>query len=254
MLVERRGTAVWVRLARADAANALSRALVAELQRVVTALASDASVRAVIVTGNGRAFSAGADLKERRGFTLDDTRAFLAQLGAVLSTLAALPCPVIAAINGAAFGGGLELALACDFRLAAEGAPMGLVETRLGIIPGAGGTQRLARLIGVARAKELIVTGRRFDAAAARGWGIVSEVVPPAELESAAQRLADEIASAAPLAVAQAKGAIDGGAALSLADGLLLERRAYEVVLTSADRDEGLTAFAEKRIPVFQGQ
>jgi enoyl-CoA hydratase/carnithine racemase len=165
-----------------------------------------------------------------------------------------LPCPVIAAINGAAFGGGLELALACDFRIAAEGAPMGLVETRLGIIPGAGGTQRLARLIGVARAKELIVTGRRLDAAAARGWGIVSEVVPPAELEAAAQRLADELAGAAPLAVAQAKAAIDGGVGLSLGEGLLLERRAYEVVLTSADRDEGLAAFAEKRTPVFQGK
>jgi enoyl-CoA hydratase/carnithine racemase len=225
-----------------------------ELQRAVTALATDASVRAVIVTGSGKAFSAGADLKERRGFTLEETRAFLEQLGTLLSALAALPCPVIAAINGAAFGGGLELALACDFRIAAEGAPMGLVETRLGIIPGAGGTQRLARLIGVARAKELIVTGRRLDAAAARGWGIVSEVVPPAELEAAAQRLADEIAGAAPLAVAQAKAAIDGGVGLSLGEGLLLERRAYEVVLTSADRDEGLAAFAEKRTPVFQGK
>lgn len=254
MLVERRGAAVWLRLARPDAANALSRALVAELQRVVANLANDASVRAVIVTGKGKAFSAGADLKERRGFTLDETRAFLDQLGDLLSALAALPCPVIAAINGAAFGGGLELALACDFRIAAEPAAMGLVETRLGIIPGAGGTQRLARLIGAARAKELIVTGRRFDAATARGWGIVSEVVPPAELEAAAQRLADEIAGAAPLAVAQAKAAIDAGAPLSLADGLLLERRAYEVVLTSADRDEGLAAFAEKRAPVFQGK
>ena len=258
VLVERRGAVAWLRLARPDAANALSRALVTELRRAVTALATamatDRSVRAVIVTGTGKAFCAGADLKERRGFTLDETRGFLSQLGGALDAVAALPCPVIAAINGAAFGGGLELALACDFRLASEAAPMGLVETRLGIIPGAGGTQRLARLIGVARAKELIVTGRRFDAAAALGLGLVSEVVPPAELEAAAQRLADEIAGAAPLAVAQAKAAIDGGMALSLADGLLLERRAYEILLTSADRDEGLAAFAEKRPPVFQGK
>ena len=254
VLVERRGGIVWLRLARPDAANALSRGLVVELGRVVSGLTTDASVRAVIVTGIGKVFSAGADLKERRGFTLAETRAFLEQLGAVLSSLAALPCPVLAAINGAAFGGGLELALACDLRIAAEGAPMGLVETRLGIIPGAGGTQRLARAVGVARAKELIFTGRRFDAAAARGWGLVSEVVPAAELEAVAQRLADEIAGAAPLAVAQAKAAIDGGYALSLAEGLALERRAYEIVLTSADRDEGLAAFAEKRAPVFQGK
>jgi len=252
--VTRVGAATWLRLVRPDAANALSRALVGELRRAVAALAVDRSVRAVIITGTGNAFSAGADLKERRGFTLDETRAFVEQLGATLTELAALPCPVIAAINGAAFGGGLELALACDFRIAAEGAAMGLVETRLGIIPGAGGTQRLARLVGVARAKELIVTGRRFDAAAARGWGIVSEVVPPAQLEAAAQTLAEEIAGAAPLAVAQAKAAIDQGAPLSLADGLLVERRAYEVVLTSADRNEGLTAFAEKRPPQFQGK
>lgn len=241
-------------MSRAEAANALSRRLVNELRGAIGAIAADRSVRAVVVTGAGKAFSAGADLKERRGFTLDETRAFLDELGAALRELAALPCPVIAAINGAAFGGGLEVALACDLRIAAEGAPMGLVETRLGIIPGAGGTQRLARLIGVARAKELIFTGRRFDAAAARGWGIVQHVVPPGELEAAAARLAEEIAASGPLAVAQAKSAIDEGIDGPLADGLAVERRHYEVVLVSADRDEGLAAFAEKRTPVFHGR
>jgi enoyl-CoA hydratase/carnithine racemase len=254
LLVERRGDVIWWRLARADAANALSRGLVDELGAAVAAVAGDASARVVVVTGAGKAFCAGADLKERRGFTLDETRAFLDRLGAVLDGVTALHCPVVAAINGAAFGGGLELALACDLRLAAEGASMGLVETRLGIIPGAGGTQRLTRLVGAARAKEAIFTGRRFDAATARAWGLVSDVVPAAELDTVVERLAIEIAGAAPLAVAAAKAAIDGGEPLPIAEALVLERRCYETLLKTEDRNEGLTAFAEKRAPVFRGQ
>ena len=243
---------VWWRLVRETSANALSVALVRELSAAVSGLGSD--VRAVVITGAGKAFSAGADLKERRGFSLEQTRAFLDLLGSTLNALAAVRCPVIAALNGVAFGGGLELALACDVRIAAEGVTMGLVETRLGIIPGAGGTQRLARLVGPARAKELIFSGRRFDAADALRWGIVQQVTPPAELEAAAGRLADEIAGAGPLAVAEAKAAIDEGLAGPLAEGLVTERRHYEVVLTSADRDEGLAAFAEKRAPAFHGK
>jgi enoyl-CoA hydratase/carnithine racemase len=209
----------------------------------------------VVITGAGdKAFCAGADLKERRAMTLDDTRAFLADLNRTLDDLAGLPAPVIAAINGAAFGGGLELALACDLRLCAEGAEMGLVEVRLGIIPGAGGTQRLPRLVGVAAAKELILTGRRIPAARALALGLVSRVVPAAELRGAAEQLAAEIGAGAPLGVAQAKRAIDGGAALPLGDALALERAAYEVVLASDDRNEGLAAFAEKRRPQFKGK
>ena len=131
---------------------------------------------------------------------------------------------------------------------------MGLVEARLGIIPGAGGTQRLARSVGVARAKELIFTGRKLDARAARDVGLVSDVVPPGDLDGAVSKLVDEIAACAPLAVAQAKTAIDGGIALTLAGGLALERRCYETVLASADREEGLRAFAEKRAPFFHGR
>jgi len=254
LAVERRGDIVWWRLDRPAAANALSRGLVEALGDATAAVAGDPDIRAVVLTGNGAAFCAGADLKERRGFTLDQTRAFLDRLNAVVDGVAGLRCPVIAAINGAAFGGGLELALACDLRLAGEGAAMGLVETRLGIIPGAGGTQRLARLVGATRAKEAIFTGRRFDAATARAWGIVSEVCPASALEEAAARLAEEIAGAAPLAVAAAKRAIDQGASLALADGLALERRCYETVLGTADRDEGLAAFAEKRRPIFRGR
>jgi enoyl-CoA hydratase/carnithine racemase len=254
LTVERRGSAAWLTLSRPEAANALSRALVGELSTAVGRIEGDPSVRAVVITGAGHAFCAGADLRERRGMTAEDTLVFLDELGGTLSMLAALPCPVIAALNGAAFGGGLELALACDMRIAAEGVMMGLIETRLGIIPGAGGTQRLSRIVGVAHAKELILTGRRFDAATAWNMGLVTQVVPAVDLHRAATLLVNEIGVCGPLAVAQAKAAIDGGIALTLAGGLALERRCYEVVLASQDRDEGLRAFAEKREPIFQGK
>src|SRR5690349_1014769 len=167
LLVERRGPAVFVTLNRPAAANALSRALVAELTKLLEALAGEvaggADLRALVLTGAGdKAFSAGADLKERRTWTLDDTRVFLGEINALMNAVAEFPRPVVAAVNGVAFGGGLELALAADVRIAAETAEMGLTETRLGIIPGAGGTQRLARIAGVAVAKELILTGRRI--------------------------------------------------------------------------------------------
>jgi len=178
----------------------------------------------------------------------------LDELGALMNQVAAFPRAVIAAINGAAFGGGLELALAADLRLAADSAQLGLTEVRLGIIPGAGGTQRLARLCGVAVAKELILTGRRLDAAAALALGLVGRVVPAADLMSAAAALAAEIAQGGPLAVAQAKRAIDEGFGRPMAEGLAVERAAYEVVLTSEDRNEGLAAFAEKRSPVWRGR
>jgi enoyl-CoA hydratase/carnithine racemase len=252
--VERRGPAAWLTLSRPEAANALSRALVDDLSTAVGALSGDASVRAVVITGAGNVFCAGADLKERLGMTAEETLSFLDELSGLLSTLSAWPVPVIAALNGAAFGGGLELALACDLRVAVEGAVMGLVEARLGIIPGAGGTQRLARLVGIGRAKEFIFTGRRFDTRVARELGLVAEVVPASQLGTAVARLVEEIAACGPLAIAQAKAAIDGGIALTLAGGLALERRCYEVVLASADRDEGLRAFAAKRAPVFQGK
>ena len=186
--------------------------------------------------------------------SLGETRAFLVELNRVVDTLAALPQPTIAAINGVAFGGGLELCLACDLRLAAATATLGLTETRLGIIPGAGGTQRLARLCGPAVAKELIFTGRRLSAEAARATGIVGAVTPPEGLLPAALALGEEIAGAAPLAVRQAKLAIDEGLGRPLAEGLGIERGAYEVVLESADRDEGLASFAEKRPPRWSGK
>jgi methylglutaconyl-CoA hydratase len=253
--VERTGAVATVTLARPEAANALSKALVADLRSALGDLAGDATLAAVILTGAGdKAFCAGADLKERRGLTLDQTRGVLDELGALMNQVATFPRAVIAAINGAAFGGGLELALAADLRLAADNVQLGLTEVRLGIIPGAGGTQRLSRLCGVAVAKELILTGRRVDAATAVQLGIVGRVVPAADLMTAATAIAGEIALAGPLAVAQAKRAIDDGFGRPLAEGLAVERAAYEVVLTSEDRNEGLAAFAEKRPPVWRGR
>jgi methylglutaconyl-CoA hydratase len=244
-----------ITLNRPDAANALSRELVGALGHALARVRGDASVRVVVVTGAGdKAFCAGANLKERRAMSLEETRSFLRSLNAVVDAVAAFPRPVIAAINGAAFGGGLELALACDFRLAADTAELGLVETRLGIIPGAGGTQRLARVAGLAVAKELILTGRRIGAGRAMELGVVTDVVPAGELAAAVARLAAELVGAGPLAVTQAKRAIDGGFELPLPEALALERACYEVVLESEDRNEGLSAFAEKRPPKFTGR
>ncbi|HVR63248.1 MAG TPA: enoyl-CoA hydratase-related protein [Polyangia bacterium] len=258
VLVERRGATAILTLNRPAAMNALSVELVAALEQAVRdlgGLAASGDVRALVLTGaGGKAFCAGADLKERRAMSLADTRRFLASLNAAVDAVAAFPAPVIAAVAGAAFGGGFELALACDIRLCADNAMLGLVEVRLGIIPGAGGTQRLARVAGVAVAKELILTGRRIDAAQARMLGIVSSVHPAADLMGAAEAVAAEIAAAAPLAVAQAKRAIDGGLGLPLGDALAVERASYEVVLKSEDREEGLRAFAEKRQPSFKGK
>jgi enoyl-CoA hydratase/carnithine racemase len=258
VLVERRGRAAFVTLNRSDAANALSEALVGALELAFAELAADVKgggdVRAVVLTGAGKAFCAGADLKERRAMTLEQTWAFLDVLNRLVNAVAAFPRPVVAAINGAAFGGGLELALACDIRIAADTAEMGLTEVRLGVIPGAGGTQRLARVASVAAAKELILTGHRVRAQRAYALGIVADVVPAENLADAAAKLADEIAAAGPLAVAAAKRAIDEGATLPLADALAVEAACYEEVLASDDRNEGLAAFAEKRLPVFKGR
>jgi enoyl-CoA hydratase/carnithine racemase len=157
-------------------------------------------------------------------------------------------------MNGSAYGGGLELAMACDFRIAVEGSELGLTEVRLGIMPGAGGTQRLPRLIGEARAKEMILLGRRVSAAHALAIGLVHQVVPRAQLESAVEAFVGELAQCAPLSVRSAKDAIERGYGKPLVDGLAIESECYERTLFSEDRDEGLLAFAEGRKPNFQGR
>ena len=255
VLVERQGAVAWLCLNRPEAANALSRALVAALRAELAALAGQPDLTAVVIAGaKDKVFSAGADLKERLAMTLDETRAFLDELGALVQAIEDFPRPVIAAISGAALGGGLEIALACDMRLADESASMALSEVRLGIIPGAGGTQRLSRLCGIAVAKELILTGRRIDAIAALKLGLVSQVVAKSELRAAVASLCSELAAAGPLALAAAKRAIDTGFGKSISEALTVERDCYETVLVSQDRNEGLRAFAEKRPPRYQGK
>lgn len=248
------GRVAIVTLNRPDAANALSLALVGGLRDAFTEISGREPAAVVLIGAGDKAFCAGADLKERLGFTVETTRSFLDQLGGAFDAIAAFPRPVIAALNGVALGGGLELALACDLRLAAIGVSVGLPEVRLGIIPGAGGTQRLTRLVGPAIAKELIFTGRRIDAERARELGVVNGVVPRENLLDAAIALASEIGEAAPLAVAAAKRAIDQGLPLPMAEALAVERAAYEVCLSSEDRNEGLRSFADKRKPVWRGK
>jgi len=255
LLIEPVGNAVWLILNRPEAANALSVALVRALTAAVEALGKGALPSALVIGAKGgRSFCAGADLKERLRMTIEETHAFLDSLGGLLLALERFPRPVIAAISGAAHGGGLELALACDLRVCADHATLGLPETRLAIIPGAGGTQRLTRLVGVGLAKDLIFTGRRVDARTALGMGLVSRVVSAKSLDEEVDRLVGDLSVAGPLALCQAKKAIDGGVGLPLSEALALERAAYNVVLASEDRNEGLRAFSEKRPPVYRGR
>jgi enoyl-CoA hydratase len=236
--------------------NSLSRATLLAFGKLVREAVTNTSVRAVIVTGRGdKAFCAGADLKERQGMSENDIRVQVALYRSELGLLDRSPKPVIAALNGGAFGGGLELALTCDLRVAAEHAMLGLPETTLGIIPGAGGTQRLPRVVGEARAKELILLGRRITAAEALSWGLVNRVTPhgTSVVEDALSWIAP-IAEGAPIAQAAAREAIDRSFDASLELGLELEKVSYDKVLVSEDRREALAAFAEKRKPSFRGR
>ena len=254
------GTAVLT-LRRASARNALGAVLLGELEAALAELrgggggGGGGGARALVLCSDvPGVFCAGADLKERSGMSQAQARAFVARLRGAFSALAALPLPTIAAIEGAALGGGLELALACDFRVAGGGAALGLPETGLAIIPGAGGTQRLPRLIGPARAKELIFTGRRVAAEEALALGLVCRAVAPGGALAAAVALARATLAGGPVAQRAAKEAIDGGLGVDLASGLALEAGCYAQVMPTQDRLEGLLAFREKRKPRYTGE
>jgi len=235
--------------------NALSRAMRAELEALIEGAAARQGLRAVVITGAGsKAFCAGADLKERAGMSEEEVRTFLLDLRRTFRALERSPKIYVAAINGAAFGGGTELALACDLRVMAPHAEMALTETRLAIIPGAGGTQRLPRLVGPGVAKDLILTGRRVGAEEALRLGLVNRVAPDADVVAHAVALAGQIAEGGPIALAAAKAAIQDGLDLSLDDGLELEYQRYQEVIPTQDRLEGLAAFREKRKPRYQGR
>lgn len=235
--------------------NSITVALLRELRAALSRAAADRSLRCVVITGAGdRAFCAGADLKERAGMSPDEVDRFLAGLRDAFRAVEQAPQVFVAALNGVALGGGLELALACDLRVAADAAEMGLPEVGLGIIPGGGGTQRLPRLVGVARAKDLVLTGRRVGAAEALAMGLVARIAPAARLREEAIALAGQIARNAPISLRQAKRAVDGGLHLPLEEALALELRLYQDCLASKDRLEALRAFAEKRPPIFTGE
>ena len=231
--------------------NALSKAMVAELEAQIARVSADHQVRAVVLRGAGdKAFCAGADLKERATMAPEEVPVFLARVRAIFRSLEQSDCIFIAYVNGAAFGGGTELSLCCDLRVIAPTAEMGLTEVKLGIIPGAGGTQRLPRLVGKGVAKELILTGRRVAADEALRIGLVNRIGSQADAEA----LAASICENAPIAVGLAKHAIDDGAHLDLDGALDVEQRHYAKTLDTEDRLEGLKAFAEKRAPVYRGR
>lgn len=251
---ERDGDIVTLTIDRPEVMNCMSFPTLKRLRSLFHELSQDLSVRAVLITGTGeRSFCAGADLKERRTMPAERVPLFVKNIRRTMDDLEALPQPTIGVVNGFAFGGGTELLLACDMRVAAPHAKLGLTEVSLAIIPGAGGTQRLPRLIGKARAKDLILTARRLDAAEALEFGLVNRVAPEGKLMATALELAAEIAKHGPVAVRAAKRAVDEGCELSLAEGLAVEAACYEETLPTQDRLEALAAFAEKRPPKFTG-
>jgi enoyl-CoA hydratase/carnithine racemase len=255
ILVERRGTTAWVTLNRPDVRNALSRAVNLRLAELADELGHDDSVRAIVITGAGdKAFCAGADLKERKGIPAAETGPYISAIAGAINGWGDVRKPTIALMNGSAYGGGLELAMACDFRVLVEGAEVGLTEVRLGIMPGAGGTVRLPRLVGEARAKEMILLGRKIPAARALAYGLVNAVVPRDQLVPTVDAMLGELAGCAPLSVVQAKSSIEQGLTKPLGEALELERQLYDLTLFSEDRDEGLRAFAEGRKPTYLGR
>lgn len=244
-----------ITLNRPEASNAVSRDLLTSFLNHLQEISKNSSLRALIIAGAGeKVFCAGADLKERASMSESEVIHFLDQFKFACNFLEGLPLPTIAFLNGDAYGGGLEIALCCDMRLMANEAKIGLTETKLGIIPGAGGTQRLSRLIGVSRAMELVITARRIDGVKAYEYGIVNSISPRNDLEKAKLDLIEEIASSAPIAVRMAKKSIKNGISLDLNIGLELERACYLQTIKTKDRNEALSAFKEKRKPNFIGE
>lgn len=239
---------------RPKSLNALNPRTMEEIETAIRVIAADEGIRCVIITGAGdKAFIAGADIGAMGTMSGFDEKRFAEHGLGVLRQFETLHVPVIAAVNGYALGGGTELALACDFILASDRAKFGQPEIKLGIIPGFGGTQRLPRRIGAARARELIYTGRMIDAQTAERYGLVNEVYAADELMNAARALAATIAAQAPLAIQQAKAAINAGIEMDLDNALRFETEAVALSFSTDDKREGMAAFLEKRDPVFTG-
>ena len=250
ILVERRQRVGLITLNRPEALNALNAALVAELNTALDEFEADAGIGCVVLTGSDRAFAAGADIKEMsgRGFAEIMQNDFLAPW----ERISRCRKPVIAAVAGYALGGGCEVAMMCDFIIAAESAKFGQPEIKIGVIPGSGGTQRLARFIGKAKAMDLCLTGRMMDAAEAERSGLVSRVVPNADLMTEAMRAAEQIAALSLPSVMTAKEAVNRAFETTLAEGVRFERRVFQALFATEDQKEGMEAFIAKRPPDFK--
>ncbi|WP_370461409.1 enoyl-CoA hydratase-related protein [Micromonospora sp. Llam0] len=253
VLVEVEQGVATLRLARPPM-NALNAAVQEELRDAARTVADDDRVRAVVVYGGEKVFAAGADIKEMADMSYVDMAARAAQLSSAFDAVARIPKPVVAAITGYALGGGCELALACDWRVVAEDAKLGQPEIKLGVIPGAGGTQRLARLVGPARAKDIILSGRMVDAAEAERIGLADRVVPADQVYAAALDMVRPFVTGPAQAVKAAKLAIDGGLEMDLASGLAWESQLFASLFATDDRTEGMAAFVAKRKPDFTGR
>jgi enoyl-CoA hydratase len=252
IIVERRGRVGIVRLNRPQALNALNATLRNELLSAVEAFDADADVGCILIAGSDKAFAAGADIKEMADKSYIDI--FRADYAADYERLTRVRKPVIAAVAGFALGGGCELAMMCDFIIAADNAKFGQPEIKLGIIPGIGGTQRLARAVGKAKAMDLVLTGRMMDAAEAERSGLVARVVPAASLMAEAIKIAETIAAMSQPALLAAKEAVNRSFETSLAEGVRFERRVFHALFATKDRKEGMAAFIEKRPPRFMNE
>ncbi|MCA0983140.1 enoyl-CoA hydratase [Halobacillus yeomjeoni] len=242
-------------LNRPDAANALSHDLLDAITDKVDEIQRSQDIRVVLITGSGnKAFCAGADLKERAGMSDEEVVSTVKKIGDTIRKIEELPMPTIAVMNGVAFGGGLELALACDLRMMSTSTKVGLTETSLAIIPGAGGTQRLSRLIGLGKAKAMIYSARPVEAEHAYNIGLVEYIYEPQFIHQEARDFACSIARNGPVALRQAKKAISQGYETDLVKGLEIEHECYKETIPTKDRMEGLTAFKEKRKPVYKGE
>ncbi|MEM3699448.1 MAG: enoyl-CoA hydratase-related protein [Candidatus Bathyarchaeia archaeon] len=244
-----------ITLNRPEILNALSKEVIEEVLQALEDVKADENTRVVVLTGAGeKAFSAGADIKAMKGMNALKAMELSLMGEKLCNALENLEKPVIAAMNGYALGGGLEVSMACDIRIASENARMGQTEINIGLIPGWGGTQRLTRLIGKTKAKELIFTGKIIDAKTAEQLGIVNMVVPADKLRDAVRQFALELASKAPVALKVAKALINKGSEISLDAAIALEREGFGVVASTEDLQEGISAFIEKRKPTFKGK
>lgn len=254
LLVEKQGAVCIVKINNPQALNALNSTVLSELDAAFTEISKDADTKVVVITGEGKAFVAGADISQMSTMNANEGKAFGEQGAAVFRKIEKLPIPVIAAVNGFALGGGCELAMACDIRIASAKAKFGQPEVGLGITPGFSGTQRLPRIVGLGKAKELIYTGGHIDAEEAYRIGLVNKVTDPETLMDETLKMANKIASNAPIAVKYSKEAINTGIQMDIDSAIAMEANLFGLCFASEDQKEGMGAFLGKRAPEFKNK